>query len=202
LIPPKQGGKMFKKLFIALTMVVSGSVFASNSDLVSDVTSAVNQKVMGQTMLLGFTFNPGDTNHYDINMGFISGKMDMTVREKTPEGYVWIDQNIDLGFLGKQKVETLLDPSTGKIIKMIVNGKEEAPPTADDSEVVETKEDTVTVPAGTFKAIYFKIRTKSNNSESQQWINPKEVPISGMIKGISPSQFGDVNIELTSFERK
>jgi hypothetical protein len=84
---------------------------------------------------------------------------------------------------------------------MIVNGKEQAPP-EQDIEVIEVKEDTVTVPAGTYKAVYIKAKDKKQNQEIEQWANPKEVAIMGMIKTISPSQLGKVNVELTASQRK
>lgn len=45
------------------------------------------------------------------------------------------------------------------------------------------------------------IKDKDNNQETNAWINPEQIPLSGMLKTIQPSQFGEVNVELTSFNK-
>jgi hypothetical protein len=46
--------------------------------------------------------------------------------------------------------------------------------------------------------MWVKLHDKKENTDSQAWIS-QVVPISGMLKSIAPSQFGDVTIELTDF---
>ena len=61
----------------------------------------------------------------------------------------------------------------------------------------------VTVPAGTFKTIYLKMKDNANKGAiSEVWVNPRDIPLSGMAKTISESPLGKVTIELNSFERK
>ena len=141
----------------------------------------------------------GDENNYQIDMGFIKGTMQMRVREIGNDG-IWMDQNVDLGFAGKQTVNVLLDPVTGEIKRMIVNGQEQEPP-KQDVEVIDMKEDRVTVPAGTFDCIHARIKDRSNNQETNAWINPRLIPLSGMLKTIQPSQLGQVTMSLTSFRK-
>jgi hypothetical protein len=192
---------MFKKLLIAATMLFASATFAKGS-LTLDVVSSLQQQTMSEARAQGLNWAIGDNCHYNMTMGsFMKGTMEMIVREKNDEGY-WLDQNLDLGFMGKQKISVLIDPNTGAIKKVIVNGKEEQPPEQGDMEVIEVKEDKVTVPAGTFEAVYFRAKDKKQNQEVQQWANPKLVPIMGLIKSISPSQMGEIVNELTSFEKK
>lgn len=141
----------------------------------------------------------GDTANYNMDMGFIQGTMTMTIASIGEEG-IWLNQDMDLGFAGKQKVETLLDAQTGEVKKILINGKEEEVP-VQDIEILEDKMDTVTVPAGTYECLYLKIRDKQNDSESEVWSSLQEVPISGMVKSIQPSPLGSVTVELTSFTK-
>lgn len=194
---------MFKKLFISIAVVASG--FAASAATVApvvDIFASIQKATMQRAETLGLNWTVGDKCNYDMSMAaFIKGKMEMSVREKTAEGY-WLDQNMDLGFLGKQQASVLIDPNTGAIKKMIVNGQEQQPPAQGDVEVVEVKEAKITVPAGTFDAVYFKAKDKKNNQEIEQWANPKAIPVMGLIKMVAPGQMGEVVQELTSFEKK
>ncbi len=189
---------MFKGIIFSAILAVS--TFASAAPSVVDVVVGINQQqILNQVEATGLNWKVGDTNNYTIDMGFIKGTMVMSVREIIADG-VWLDQNLDLGFAGKQVVQTLLDPNTGEIKKMIVNGKEETPP-KNTTEIVEVKEDKITVPAGTFECIHARLKDKETNKESNAWINPQLIPISGMLKAVQPSQLGEVTILLTSFKK-
>ncbi|MDZ4083100.1 MAG: hypothetical protein U1E10_09200, partial [Bdellovibrionales bacterium] len=82
--------------------------------------------------------------------------------------------------------------------KLLANGQEQSLPDTSNIEIVETKESSITVPAGTFDAIYAKIKDKSNGQIQEAWINPQEVPINGMVKAIADSQMGKITQELTA----
>lgn len=194
---------MFKKFLIAIAITASGfAAKATTGNLFVDVVSANLQEIKGDVHAFGLNWTVGDKCNYDMSMAaFIKGTMEVLVREKTEEGY-WLDQNMDLGFLGKQSASALIDPNTGVVKKLIVNGQEQQPPAQGDIEVVEVKESKVTVPAGTFDAVYFKAKDKKTEQVTEQWANPKAVPVMGMIKTIAQSQMGEVVQELTSFEKK
>lgn len=190
---------MFKSLIIAAALVVSTAaqasqtagqfIFAGQVQLLQDVAAqALNWKV-------------GDENNYKLNMGgFINGTMKMFVREiNTNTSEAWLVQDINL-MIQKQKVEALIDTNTGATKKILVDGKEQSLPEA-NFEIVEQKEAQVTVPAGTFKTIYIKIKDNGSGQISEQWINPREIPINGMAKSLADSQLGKVTIELTSFKK-
>lgn len=189
---------MFKAIIAAIGLAFSINASADVS-VIDTLVSHNHAVIMDQAQTQGLDWQVGDQNNYTVDMGFIKGTMSMTVRSVGADG-IWMDQNMDLGFAGKQKVETLLDPNTGEVKKMIVNGKEQAPP-KQDVEVIEVKEDRITVPAGTFDCIHARLNDKSNNAEINAWINPQEIPLSGMLKTIQPSQFGNVTILLKSFKK-
>ena len=191
---------MFKSLIMsAALVVVAGTANAYNT--VSESIFATQQAhIQGTVGTLGLNWKVGDENNYKLNMGgFLNGTMKMSVREIGADG-VWLVQDVDLQ-IQKQKIEILLDPNTGVIKKMLVDGKEQTPPKP-DYEVLEQKEDKVTVPAGSYDAIYIKIKDKANNNAvSEEWINPRDIPISGMLKSLADSQLGKVTIELVSFKK-
>jgi hypothetical protein len=143
---------------------------------------------------------PGDTANYQLKVSFINGSMDMTIRSQEADGYWWVDQVADLGFAGEQKIEILINPGNGKIKKLIVNGKEQDPPSPEDFEVVEMKEDSVNVPAGTFDAIYIKTKNDSGQ-ESESWINNDLIPIFGLLKQLAPTQMGQLDMQLKSYNK-
>lgn len=158
------------------------------------VQAAVVQSQVSATML---KWKVGDKADYKMAGGFINGTVKSFVREDNGTE-IWVQQDMDMGFLGKQKVEILFDKATGQVKKLLANGQEQQLPSASNIEVVETKEDRVTVPAGTFDAIYAKIKDRDNGQIQEAWINPQEVPITGMVKAIADSQFGKINQELTA----
>ena len=191
---------MFKSLILVAALVVSTSAQASNSIGMFLFQKQIVQ-VQGVIKAQGLNWKVGDTNNYKLNMGgFINGTMKMYVREIAADG-IWMNQDVDL-MIQKSKIEVLLNPANGEVIKMIVDGKEQAPP-KNDIEIVDQKEATVTVPAGTFKTIYLKIKDNANNgSTSEMWVNPRDIPLSGMAKSLADSQLGKVTIELQSFDKK
>lgn len=190
---------MFKSLFIAATILATATANAYTT-LGEALFAAQQQQIQESVVTQGLNWQVGQENNYKLNMGgFLNGTMKMSVREIGADG-AWLVQDIDLS-IQKQKVEVLIDLNNGQIKKMIVNGKEQTPPKA-DYEVVEQKEDHITVPAGSFDTIYIKVKDRANNNAiSEQWINPRDIPISGMAKSLADSQLGKVTIELTSFKK-
>jgi hypothetical protein len=190
---------MFKSFIVAAALVVSTTAQAYNTvaeSIFATQLPAIQSSVVAQ----GLDWKVGQENNYKLNMGgFINGTMKMFVREVIADG-IWVVQDVDLS-VQKQKVEILIDPSNGQIKKMLVNGKEQAPPKS-DFELIDQKEDKVTVPAGTFEVIYLKIKDNANNGAiSEQWVNPRDIPLSGMVQSKADSQLGKVTIQLTSFKK-
>jgi hypothetical protein len=194
---------MFRSLVLTLGLIVGVSASAKTATI-TDVMARMGQAfVMNEVETRGFNFTKGDQAKYNLQIAsFIKGSMEMNVLDVIADG-VWIQQNMNLGFAGKQDIRELIDPNTGEIKKYIVNGKEQAPPDNGDIEVIDSKEDTVRVPAGTFTCLYIKAKVKQQGQESEveQWVNPKAVPVMGMVKMAASSQLGPVTAELTSFKR-
>lgn len=190
---------MFKSLLVAAAMVVSVSAHAYNS-LTDVVMASQLPAIKASVVAQGLDWKVGQEANYKLNIGgFLNGTMKMYVKSVGADG-IWFVQDMDL-MIQKQTAEILIDPNTGEIKKMLVGGKEQQIPKA-DYEVVDQKEETITVAAGTFQTIYLKVKDNANNGEiSEQWVNPRDIPLSGMVKAVQSSQMGPVNIELTSFKK-
>lgn len=162
-----------------------------------ELSKAVMQSVDAQA---GFEWKVGDTASYNMNMGFVKGKIVMTVKS-VGDNKVVINQDMDMGFMGKQNCDQTVDTTNGKTTKIVCNGKDQDLPEDGDIEVIDITAETIKVPAGTFECAHIKAKKTSSNEEINQWAAPKQVPVTGMVKSIAPSQLGKVTIELTSFKK-
>ena len=147
-----------------------------------------------------FDWKVGDYADYNLSGGVINGTMHMFVREITDKGF-WLVQDADLGFIGKQKIESLIDKNTGEVLEFLVNGQKQTPPDAKDSEVVDSHKDHIKVPAGEFDCLYAKLHSKKENNDTEIWIAPSAVPVGVMLKTIAASQMGPITVELTGFKK-
>jgi hypothetical protein len=205
-----------KSILLIASLILGANIYAANieSQLLSDSQNspvlqeqAQQATEMVQAAIKALTQSPlanwkvGDTSDYNMNGGIISGKMHMAVRELVAEGF-WTQTDMDLGFVGKQKVEILYDKNTGAVLQLLVNGQKQTPPSAADQEVIDSKQTTVTVPKGTFPALYAKIKNKKNGEITEVWINMEAIPVGGLIKTIAPSQLGQITVELTNFHKQ
>lgn len=196
---------MFKSTLIAALMMFGLSSQAAVNEQSTETISTISIKAVVAAItktarpMAVLNWNVGSTADYNMAGGFISGTIHSQVREETPQGY-WIQQDMDMGFLGAQKVEIHMNKETGEVIELLVNGQKQSLPNAADMEIKESRREKVTVPAGEFDSVWLKIHDKSKNEDSQVWVNPGVVPMGGMIKTIAPSQLGEITIELTAFK--
>lgn len=203
---------MLKSLFIALAAISTSAVSVSASAGTNCAQAAAHAQelavasaqpviqsalVQSQVSATALKWKVGDKADYKMAGGILNGTVKSFVREDLGSE-IWVQQDMDMGFLGKQKVEILFDKATGQVKKLLANGQEQSLPDTSNIEIVETKEASITVPAGTFDAIYAKIKDKSNGQIQEAWINPQEVPINGMVKAIADSQMGKITQELTA----
>lgn len=174
---------------------------ATINDVTQTAAQTIAQSLMGDVETMGFVFKVGDQANYSLNMGsMIKGSMVLGVKDVQSDA-VTITQDMDLGFLGKQNCEMVINPNTGETKSFVCNGQQQKPGDKDDVTMVDSKEDTITVPAGKFICLWIKAHSKSQNADIQQWVSPKNVPILGLVKTIAPSQMGQVVMELTSFKK-
>ena len=185
--------------FLVVALVAVGLATTARADVSSDLAAGIQQSAMVQAVFTaGLNWKVGDKASYKLSNALLNGTVNSYVKQDTGTGY-WFNQDVDLGAMGKQVMEILINKSTGKIEKLLVNGKEQAIPD-NDQEIVETKGDHVRVPAGEFDCLYAKIKNKKDGSIAEAWLNMKLVPIAGMVKEIANSQVGPITEELTSMQ--
>ncbi len=191
---------MFKAILLSLGFFVAANANAA-STYINTALEVTQQMLNGPVAEGTFDWKAGDEADYNMNMGFISGKMIMKVVSVAPTEVVF-SQDVDLGFLGKQHCDITINPTNGQTKSLVCNGQAQDT-SGGDVSVIESKEDTVTVPAGTFTCMYIKAQqTVQGNAQTvEQWINPKMIPVMGMAKTIAPSQMGQVVVELTAFHK-
>jgi DNA/RNA endonuclease YhcR with UshA esterase domain len=185
--------------FLAAALVAVGLATTARADVATDVAVQIQQSTMVQAAFMaGLNWKVGDKASYKLTNAILNGTVDSYVKEDTGTSY-WFIQDMNLSMMGKQLMEILINKNTGKIEKLLVNGKEQAIPD-NDQEIVETKGDHVRVPAGEFDCLYAKIKNKKDGSIAEAWLNMKLVPLAGMVKEIANSQVGQITEELTSMQ--
>lgn len=193
--------KIFTLLALVLSLSLSAQANNTNHNTINEVLDTIIDLNSDTSGFYTDGWTVGDRADYSLKMGFINGSMKTFLREETEVGY-WLQQDVSLGPFGKQKIEVLYDKATFKVLELRVNGKKENPPKQGEMEIIETREDKIDVPAGTFETLYARILNKSDNKEIQAWINPEVIPLGGMVKNISPSQLGEMVLELTEYKRQ
>jgi len=185
---------------IAAAMVAVSLSTQAQASLTSDVSANVQNLQMALQVHIqlaaGLNWHVGDKASYALDIGgFMKGTSNNFVREDAGTAF-WMEQ--DMVVSGQsQKIEALVNKSTGQIEKLLLNGQPQDVPKS-DTEVLEMHEDHITVQAGTFDCVYAKIRDKSDQKITEAWLNPKVVPMSGILKAIGDSQYGKVTQEVTS----
>lgn len=178
-----------KKTWLILVTLISawtanaGEPFVSISNV--DPLALINWKV-------------GDSADYQITAIFGKvGTMHKEVTKDEPNG-LWITQSTSLAGQ-EEKVEAMIDKDTGKVLKIVRNGKEETT-TNDEPEIISQDYEDVTVPAGTFKSMHIVAKTKQIK-KIEAWINNRDIVMDGTIKQNIPAFFGSITMELTQQKR-
>lgn len=189
---------MSKFFGLVVAALVAVSVQAKADTFVN--VQALQAQLLAHAQLAGLSWHVGDAADYKVSIGgFINGTSHNFVREDAGTSF-WMQQDMDLGFAGKQKIEILINKTTGAIEKMLANGQEQQIPAAGDQEIVDMHEDHVTVAAGSFDCIYAKIKSKKDGTIQEAWINPQVAPMTGLLKALADSQFGKVTQEATALK--
>jgi len=176
------------------------SIFATMFTFLSPIQDANQWRMQPIDDLVNWKV--GDTAKYSLKVSFFKGTAVRAVTSEIEVGGVpaiWVTTNIKI-VNQKQKIQQLIRRHDATILKLIVNGKEEEVPDPADIEVVDQDYRKVTVPAGTFDSVWMKINIKETKN-IQTWINPKDTVMDGLLKMVTPTQFGSANLELTSFKK-
>jgi hypothetical protein len=190
-----------------MAILAVASVAQADSDVDALLAALRNPHVVvdGQDLNdLGYLINwkVGDGANYNVTMAQLPFPGTMTKSVTKDEGTtLWFNETIDL-VIQKQSVDIQMDKTNGKILQELVNGQaqtvDNTPPT-----IISQDYGSVTVPAGTFKAIHIVAKTTENNQDVQmeEWANPKDTCMDGSIKVIMTTQGQTITMEMTSFKK-
>jgi len=199
-------------LFILLTSMSFASPRLISNQL-EMIVDSINLSSVNQSLLFDaidhiqpnflINWNIGDRMEYKLSGGggLLTGTMVKAVTKFEDVGGVkdlglWLKQEVSM--MGRKEViEALLNRNTGEILKLLHNGQEQQIPD-DKPEIISQEYTSVTVPAGTFKALYIVAKTK-DVSKLEVWMNPTDTVMEGTLKQIVPTSFLTLTFELTQF---
>jgi hypothetical protein len=186
---------------IALLCGVSASAMTSTQvqKAARQAALASGHKLARLVVNPNVTFTVGDTASYSLSIASFSGTMVMTVTGNDSNG-VTIDQKIDLSQIGQEDIVEVIDPATGQIKSITVNGQPQTPPNPDDIQIISDTKTTITEMGKDFKVDDLKIHDKANNSDSEMWVDPKDVPVAGMVKMTQTADGLPLQADLTSYQ--
>jgi hypothetical protein len=180
---------------LALSLV-SATGFSAQKLNKADLLTA--QKVITSNLTGIINWKVGQELHNKIGVMGLEGTMDIVVSDETQVGF-WLTQ--DMSIAGQQmNSKALISKEDGTILELEVNGEKQTPPEAPEMEIQETKEETITVEAGTFKCLYANLKDLKTNEITEIWLNQKEIPINSAAKMITHQQGMEITSELVSFK--
>ncbi|HLD99214.1 MAG TPA: hypothetical protein VJB59_03080 [Bdellovibrionota bacterium] len=185
-----------KKVLILMGLALMAAQPAFASDHVNPLIQSSFSSITPMNLI---NWKVGDTAEYNVSLGSfgIQGKMIKSVT-KDEGTALWLRQDLNLS-IQKQVADALINKADGKILKIIVDGKEQAIPD-DKVEVISQDYGEITVPAGTFQAIHIIAKTKQI-SKLEVWANPRDTVMDGTLKQIAETSLFPLTMELTSFKR-
>ncbi len=190
---------MIRTSLLAACVFVGAAASATELPSLSHaMVHAVAQAIAGQDFAPMVGFKVGDTNNYSLSIQSMTGTMVMKVTAVTAT-QLTIEQ--DMTIMGQtENVVEVVDPKTGNVISVTVNGQKQDPPAPGDDQITSETPTKITVPAGTFNCEDVKIHTKSSNTDSEQWVDiGGPIPIGGTLKMTSTVQGMPIEADLVSY---
>lgn len=191
--------------FVFSITLLAGVTGISNQTIPTEVINSVVKDLAPNFTNGAFDWKVGDTLNFELRIKPVpvaaSTVLQVTAMEKDA---ITLLETISYKTL-KVSIETVLDPNTGQIKSIKVNGRPSKVPTgsASTTKVVKEEEAHIKVPAGEFDCIHIvtETETKGQTSQSEMWVNPAAIPISGMLKSVSVAGYATIQMELLSFVR-
>ncbi len=145
----------------------------------------------------------GDTVTYNMRIKPIPFKLKAVLRvaSNDKEGVTLVQEISYKSF--KVEIETLMDKETGQVKRMKINGKEQKMSTGagggqSETKIITEEESHIKVEAGEFDAIHI-VTEDGEGNQTQAWLNPRDVPISGLVKSSTIQGIVTIEMELASF---
>lgn len=191
-------GDYMKKGLLLISLLFSLAVSANTNVVTMEQINTIQTAASLSTLAL-IDWKVGDAQAYKVVLGGFGMEGTMNKEVTKEEGNaVWVKQELKLPIMS-DKSEMLMDRNSGKILKYIHNGKEEKAPEG-DVEIISTSQETIEVPAGKFKVIHVKAKSK-DVQDIQIWINPRDIALDGAAKLYMDQGQIKITMELTKFTK-
>jgi hypothetical protein len=186
---------MFRSLVLSACVIIGVSASATQRSAIDLVTGVATRMVRVQPM---YRWLVGDTANYSMTIASMPGTMVMKITQVNG-AEVTIDQNVDLGAMGKEDVVEVINSQTGQVISVTANGQKQTPPDPNDMQITSEDIGKITVPAGTFSCQDVKYHMKSENTDGEMWVDMNDIPVGGLLKMTTTQQGMPIEVDLTSF---
>lgn len=184
------------KAALALVALMIGANANANLTTVAEINT--QELLMSIHTMSLINWKVGDSQDMKVTLGFgLSGTMH---KEATKEegNAIWVKNELKLP-IANDVQEVLYDRDSGKVLKFIHNGKEAEMPN-EEIEIVDTKNETIEVPAGKFKVMHVTAKSKSVK-QIEIWINPRDISLDGAAKMFMDQGTMKITMELTKFTK-
>lgn len=172
----------------------------SSANMILTVDKIANQEIARFSGTLNLIdWKIGDYQDYKVTIGGfgLEGTMHKEVFGEEGNG-VWVRQDLNLT-IQRDKTEVLYDRETGKVLKLVRNGKEEKLPDS-DIELIDQKRETIEVPAGKFDVMHITAKSK-DVKQIDVWMNPRKISLDGAAKMAMQQESIQITMVLTKFKK-
>lgn len=185
---------------LCIFALTSRTVYASEPS-VSYINSKPTIALLDHILASASKYRVGDKATYNITANYDGTLVEEVIME-TPDS-LWVRKSVDL-FAEHTVTDTLVRKADGFVLMQLQDGVEIPLPTA-HFEVLETRKEPVSVPAGTFESRYVraKVWTGLYNVTYDVWSNTRANLLEeGALRiAVTYPTVGTITFELASFER-
>lgn len=155
----------------------------------------VTRSTVGLSMI---DWKVGDSQDQRVTVFGMQGTMHKEATREEGNG-IWVRQELAISS-NRDVTEVLYDRDSGRVLKLVHNGREESIP-QDEIEIIETTQETVEVPAGKFETLHVKARSKKIK-QLDVWMNPRQIALDGAAKTAVDQGMMKVAMELVRFRKQ
>ncbi|MBI3557581.1 MAG: hypothetical protein HY074_15075 [Deltaproteobacteria bacterium] len=186
------------KLFV-MGIIMSAVAGSAQANIVTIEQINTQQLMTSVATMALINWKVGDMQDSKVSLSLgMEGTMHKEATKEEGNG-IWIKNVLTLPIQSDTQ-ELLIDRTSGKTLKYVHNGKEEQMPES-NIEIIGTKNETITVPAGTFKVTHVSAKSKDVQA-IEIWMNPRDISLDGAAKEFLDQGMIKITLELTSFKKQ
>jgi len=189
-------------MFKLTSLVFIASIFLaaqSNASLTNKDIATISGQVINSARANALSWKIGDGLNFALMVkGVAIGSVSMKYEAENQKEMLMTQ----VFNLVNKSVSLLIgyDKESGRVSSFKIMGVPLPLPGSDAGgvKVVKQEESHINVPAGEYDAVYFLIET-DKGQQTEIWMNPSEIPLTGTLKTNSKVRNIDVSMELVSF---